>query len=88
MVNLGLTIEIEELSGKPLYDADGNIKDPLQNANYTAYYRGKQYSESLTRLEIGKKFSKEVNESGKSADFESGGKGHGKGRGKGKGKNH
>ena len=55
-------MQINELSGEPLYDAHNNIVDPLQNANYTGHYRGKQYSECVTKLEIGKRFFLEYNE--------------------------
>ena len=91
LVNLGLTMEINELRGEPLYDANDNIIDPLQNANYTGHYRGKQYSECLTRLEIGKKFFREIGGSNSTSGDSEGhghGHGHGKGKGKGKGKNH
>ena len=97
LVNLGLTMEINELRGEPLYDANDNIIDPLQNANYTGHYRGKQYSECLTKLEIGKKFFREIGDTNSILGDSEGhghrhgkekGHGHGKGKGKGKGKNH
>lgn len=89
LINLGLTVQIDELSGTPLKDAQGKIVDPLQNAIYTGHYRGKQYSESITRLEIGNRVFQEVNDvSNTTGDASSGGHGHGHGHGKGKGKKH
>ena len=57
-------MQINELSGEPLIDADDKIVDPLQNTSYTGHYRGKQYASCVTKLEIGKKFFREIESSG------------------------
>jgi len=48
-----MTVELTELKGSPLF-IGGNIINPLQLKSYSASYKGRQYADCVTSLDIGK----------------------------------